>query len=109
MRALLQAGSGLAVFAAFALVAGCAPPEDRAADASLTGDEATAEAPQPFLIECTNAGGTVAGALSVNLGPGGAYCYRTSIIPSGGMAAPPPAPGLPSCWQVAKQLGCIGF
>ena len=106
MSALLRAGFGLA---AFAFVAGCAPVEEGVGRPGQTGDDATAETQQAFMIECTNAGGTVLGALSVTLGPNGNYCYRTSIIPSGGMAAPPPPPGLPPCWQIAKQLGCIGF
>jgi len=108
MSALLRAGFGLGL-AAFAFVAGCAPVEQEVDKASLAGDDDAAETQQAFMIECTNAGGTVAGALSVTLGPSGAYCYRTSVIPSGGMAAPPPPPGLPPCWQVARQLGCIGF
>jgi len=104
----LQAGIGLAVAAGLAIFAGCAQTE--AIDASgPAGEGSTAEVAQAFLVECTNAGGTVAGALNVNISPNGTYCYRTSVINSGSNPPVPVDPNLPSCWQLAKHMGCIGF
>jgi hypothetical protein len=59
---------------------------------------------------CTNAGGTVAGTLTVNVTPNGTYCFRSAVIRSGDTTeVPPPDPDLPSCWGLAKKLGCQNF
>lgn len=107
MRALC-AGFGILACAAFGAASGCATAES-ADTAAVTDDGNVAETQEAFSIPCSNAGGTVAGALDVNFTPNGTWCFRTSAIVSGGAPPPPPPPGTPSCWQLAKQFGCIGF
>jgi hypothetical protein len=65
---------------------------------------ATSSASADQLFACTNAGGTVAGALLVR---NNGTCSRLSAIPSG--LGLPPGPGGPSisCWKLSQLLGCF--
>jgi hypothetical protein len=91
---------------AFALVTAVAS----AGDDYGPGPGPILEPAQAFSLDCTNAGGTILGVLDVRM-IGGAVvsCSRYNNIPSGPNPAAPPAPGLPACWQIARQFGCPGF
>jgi len=99
----LQGCVGIALFAGLVVVSRAAPVNAQ--------EESVDEAQQALnqVFPCSNAGGTQAGALSVEFQAGVAvYCYRMTAIPSGPVPPPPPAT-LQSCWSLAKFYGCPGY
>ncbi len=105
---VLHSAAGLALVSAFALMTAVASAGDEYGPGPGPGP--IAEPPQAFSLDCTNGGGTILGVLNVRM-IGGAVvsCARYNNIPSGPNPVVPPVPGLPACWQIARQFGCPGF
>lgn len=107
------------------LPSACAPAVEEApiigaeltSPAGNAGSESIGEAAQAdscdhtttSFFACTNGGYATIGTLTVNVTSSGTYCFRSSAICSGDMSPPPADPSKPSCWSLAKNLGCIGF
>lgn len=105
-RRVLQIGLGVALTFAFAFASGCAA--EPAGDLGPAVDESTGETRDALnnvgIYRCSMASGTILGSLVVKFD---GTCTRIPTPLPGSSGLYCPFGTCPSCWTLARDLGCI--